>query len=276
LEMTKQNQDFKDCWEELNTPFPQDNESSWDAIQKKIEEKETPVYSIWDYPRKRPLLKWAASFVLIFALAILVFLDSGSSMQSSLIETDFQLPDESQIFLFKNSSIDFKENNKGRYAKLTGGGIFNVVKGKTFQVETAFGSVEVLGTQFSVETGNSSILVKCSEGSVKLSRKGKSEELIAGEGIFAEGQEFRKFLIGKDEIEKRKKGQFQFIDVPLNEVLFQIESAYGVEIKNEKNFSNLRYSGQFNSNDLSQALDLVLQPMVISYQIIGEEIELYP
>ena len=90
------------------------------------------------------------------ACALLVICVACSS--SIEIETDnnfeaLLLPDGSQVYLNHHSTISYDQNFNPRTIYLDGDAFFTVVPSEsTFTVTTAYGDVEVLGTEFNVQT----------------------------------------------------------------------------------------------------------------------------
>ncbi|MEM7161017.1 MAG: FecR family protein [Bacteroidota bacterium] len=273
--LEEENKDWLEITKTLSTPFTGGNEDSWNAIQNKIQS--TPVYSLQDYPKK-PKRTWryltAAAAILLFGFA-LFFMNSKGEKFIAQESTSIVLPDQNNVFLFKGSEIKFEKRDEQSFIQLSGGAIFEVAKGSDFVVETSKGKISVLGTVFSVEEGLEHIFVNCTEGKVKFEDAERSEEIEKGEGLSIGPKHMTKRSLNLMELESRKKGELFFSEMPLEEVIFQLERAYDIKVQSSINLAGKKYSGNFSTSNLKQALELVCFPMNLDYKINGSVVKLY-
>lgn len=153
---------------------------------------------------------------------------------------DLKLPEGTSVVLNGNSEIKYKKNNP-RDIFLKGEAYFNVksipATNAKFFVHTADLKVEVLGTQFQVSTRQKQTEVVLDEGSIHLElNNGKVKKMIPGELIsFSKNDEklvHKKVTIGTPYALWRG-GTYTFNEIPLQEVMTNLEFTYGLKAKYE-------------------------------------------
>ena len=259
----------------METPFKGSNEFSWQAIQDKINESEVPVYSLLDYKKKRINYGLVAGLTLLVSLTLFFVFKSDSSQFYSSSEKDIILPDSSTAFLFKNATLNYKEDSNERRLSLEGGAIFKVKSGNPFIVETKLGSVEVLGTVFSVDAIGECLIVKCVEGSVKVRWAENAQIVKNGQGILINKKSHKAFTINALELTERENGRLFFNKIPLSNVLKQLENEFDIQVQSDIDAQKLLYTGNFSNTNLSEALDLIAVPMSLKYEINGNKVKFY-
>ena len=129
-----------------------------------------------------------------------------------------ELPDQSIVYLNKNSSVSFDSDFEDRKIKLEGEGFFSVMPGEVpFVVTTETGEITVVGTEFNVKSRGDELEVEVEEGEVKLKtddhdnglKRGQSGIFIKGKGDLKIGKAKFKFKLwmGDLEIEFKKVGK---------------------------------------------------------------------
>jgi len=274
LNREEKNNAIEELISKMKTPFDNSKESSWGAIQKKVDSNETPVYSLMNYSKKKFPISLAASIVILLSLALFLYSTRTNTIYSELEQT-IQYSDNFEAFLFKKTEFSYIEKNDKRIVKLDGGGIFDVQKGNPFVIETKAGNIEVMGTVFSVNAHGKYLLVKCSEGSVKVSNKRFSQIVESGESLIISKDYISTSKIKSFELSDRKKGILYFSETPLEEVIVQLENEFDISISSQLNLNSLMYTGNFSNSNLDEALDLVTVPMGIKYEINNSKVELY-
>jgi transmembrane sensor len=144
------------------------------------------------------------------------------------------LPDGTRVWLNAASSLKYPVVFGGpkRLVELTGEGYFEVAKDAThpFEVMAAGSLIQVLGTHFSVNayTDEPQIRIVLAEGSVKLN---KTTVLKPGEQGSVDRDGAVKITTADVESNLAwTKGQFNFRETPLPEILRQIARWYGASI----------------------------------------------
>ena len=169
-----------------------DTEQDWKNIKQRISfsKEKTQSSPIFFF------MKIAAVLIIVFSVSIglwrywnvpgndrwLVF-ETGSTADSVI------LPDESVVFLNRNSSLKFKKTFFGneRKVSLTGEGYFEVSQdiNKPFNVEIGDVSVKVLGTAFNIDGKRADGNIELNVTRGKVLFKNKSENITVKEGEWA-------------------------------------------------------------------------------------------
>jgi ferric-dicitrate binding protein FerR (iron transport regulator) len=145
---------------------------------------------------------------LLFPLIILIAVVFTSCSKVKVETKDnfdaVNLPDGSQVYLNRNSSVSYDKNFNPRNIELEGEAFFSVVSGETpFAVKTNQGEVDVLGTEFNVKAEAEELEVDVEEGVVDLKTKNDNSKLKKGEmAVYNEGKGAIKK--GKSEFQFRK------------------------------------------------------------------------
>ncbi|MEL6253948.1 MAG: FecR domain-containing protein [Bacteroidota bacterium] len=178
------------------------------------------------------------------------------------------LPDQSSIELQAGSFLSYAESDweNNREVFLKGEAFFEVEKGKKFDIKLKDGMVSILGTSFLITEMEDSLKVVCFSGKVQVEAYGSTEILEAGE----------KVLAIKDQAPERTvtallqpiwlSNNIRLEDVPISEVLKQLEEIYGVQFKGNIDQQNV-FRGNFPTSDLATALAQVLGPFNIEYEL---------
>lgn len=222
------------------------------------------------------LLKIAAIFVLLaISYVFIATLPTNIQAPMATIET-VELPDNSKITLQENASVIFKKYGWpfNREVTLEGEAYFEVAKGKTFTVATSKGTVQVLGTKFNVNTKNNNFIVTCYEGLVAVTVNGLTTNVTPGNS-FTFGDTPLQHIVYTTK-PTWILNESSFADVPLDNVLMEIENQYRVSIKTNNIDVNLRYTGSFTHANLDEALRTVTLPLNLMYSKDSENgIQIY-
>src|SRR5690606_12514385 len=249
LDWVDRHEDFRDIeilerlWYKLDDTKPTDVEKA-ERIKSKLRSRILQV-SITRNLKVRRLNPWlvgatAAVLVIIASYIFIVqYLPSEVVVSSDYGEiVRVELPDKSVVSLNANSRICYPRNwdfRKNRMVHLEGEAFFKVKKdvehGKKFVVHTKDLYVEVLGTEFNVNTRNLSSRVVLQTGTVKLSTKKSmaSFYLSPGEeaGLDQHGM-LAKSKIGILETPTSwKEGSMVLKDVKLSEIVAEYKNIFG-------------------------------------------------
>lgn len=215
-------------------------------VQLRQERKNQKGKNTW---RLNGWLAIAASFLLIIAGAAWFFV-GGIWQETGLYRTtyaevaDYTLPDGTLVRLNANSSLelvgDWQEAEQ-REVRLQGEAYFKVAKQEAtkakFIVHTNGPDIEVLGTQFNVNTRAGRTLVMLEEGKIKLiSQSSVQGPKIMKERQLADYQAQRKLI--RSDIDPAKytlwmQGYFSVDELSFGEVIEEIERVYGVKVQLE-------------------------------------------
>ncbi|MFI0426339.1 MAG: FecR family protein [Flavobacterium sp.] len=255
----KQNPDFtlyekiKENSARLKTPeFDQDKMLS-NVVATKKETKVVKLQQNW-------FTRVAAVLIIGLGLSFFIVNNVKEKYYGTSLTQTVSLPDNSEVLVNKNSSIEYKtffwKNN--RTIDLKGEAYFKVAKGKTFEVNTNLGKVTVLGTQFNVNSKDNTFEVTCYEGKVKVNYK--NQELILTKGMLVTFENDSK-TEGKttlsmpnwasDEIE------MSFTNQNLKTIITDIENTYNVTIKTNTIATDQLFTGKIPNNNLDVALQII-------------------
>tara|TARA_R110002051_G_scaffold165130_3_gene235942 strand:- start:4200 stop:5213 length:1014 start_codon:yes stop_codon:yes gene_type:complete len=171
---------------------------------------------------------------------------------------DLKLPDGTTVVLNGNSEISYKKDNP-RLLHLNGEAYFKVKSipstNAKFWVITNDLKVEVLGTQFHVNTRKQKTNVILDEGSIHLEFKnGEFTKMIPGEMV-SFSNESQKMEHKKVSVETPfalwRGGTYSFNEIPLKDVMLNLELTYGLEIEySSEHLKNISISGGIPNQNL--------------------------
>ncbi|MDX1548166.1 MAG: FecR domain-containing protein [Rhodothermales bacterium] len=155
-----------------------------------------------------------------------------------------ELPDGSEVQLNSASTLTYRDGfgAGSRTVALEGEAYFDVVTAEApFIVESASGTVTVLGTEFNVRAREAATVVTVAEGTVRVAPRRAETQAV----VITAGQTAR--LAAPDAAPERlddayaayalawRAGGFKFADVALGEVIREIERRFDVRIAVENN-----------------------------------------
>jgi len=176
------------------------------------------------------------------------------------------LPDNSEVMLNAKSTLSYNKKEWGnkRTLNLEGEAYFRVAKGEIFTVETTNGNVEVLGTQFAVNTEEIIFEVICYEGKVKVTNKEVSKILTQGKAVRLIKNQFEDWESSALKPTWLQQQKSTFTNAPLVQVIKALEKQYNISIDASKiDINRLRYTGGFTHNNINKALQSVFVPLKI-------------
>lgn len=226
-------------------------------------------------------LSSAAIIVAILSIAFFLFVNHETSqvVNDSSSQKSIYLPDSSFVNLNAKSSLSYNPNTweEKKLVKMIGEAFFSVKKAGKFQVETATGTVSVLGTKFNVIARDSYFEVACYEGKVSVSAAGSQTILNPGETVRVISEKF----VEKANLSLRQKspswlvGETSFKSLPTRFVLEEFERQYDVVLKSKNIDTNQVISGSFVHGDIEIALESISIPLNCTYKIAEDQITLF-
>lgn len=260
--------------------FDPDADAAWQKVKMKTgmaneptNNKEAKVFRLSDY---MPVIKIAASvFIVLTAIFMLrSFLTEEVKMvtlRTSNAKKSFILPDSSEVWLNKNSSLTFTEgfNDGKREVSLKGEGYFEIRKdaGRTFSVLGNASRIIVLGTSFNVKAVPEQIeSVQVFTGKVKFGKKlDESDAVVLTPGYSAaiKGNKVNVTQFsGNKEGLSWKTEQLEFNNSTLEEVVAEIENYYEISILIQPiSLKKCRFTGTFSKPDLKEMLQVIALSM---------------
>ncbi|OEK01185.1 hypothetical protein BFP97_06525 [Roseivirga sp. 4D4] len=247
---------------------PVDTEASLQRLRAKTAapKPETKVISF------RPFLRVAAAIALLATVWFVYDANTNSGLvdlNTGLAETiEHELPNGSIITLGAVSSASYDKGawEDERLIDLEGQAFFDVESGAKFTVNTAYGDVTVLGTEFDVQTINGALKVNCFEGSVAVISSDRQEILKPGEGILFENGTFER--VSFNNRTPNWTGALSIYELTdLDDVVNDLKRYYQVEINLPDDLADESYSGSFSHNNLEEALRSIFTPLEIAYTL---------
>jgi len=236
----------------------------FETLENKLENKTSPSLSWLNIA-----MKIAAILVVGVAVFMILNRDNVNSFQTEFAQNEtITLPDNSIVELNEASQLQYNASKwkKKRALTLKGEAFFDVEKGQRFDVNTDFGKVSVLGTEFNVISRDSLFKVSCFEGLVQVDYNNKSMQLPAGtEFILKSGQGEKKPIVIAEPYWLKNMSVFE--NAPIHMVLKDIEAQFNITITKQFDDVNLNFTGAFEHRDLENALKSVTQPLNLTYDI---------
>jgi len=257
---------------ELDVPKKRTKEEAWNLLSSRIETKEqSRSVNLNPYV----LLSIAASLTLIVVASYFIFTLPETVTAPKGQHISHILPDGSQVWLNADSEISYGNfsEQETRTVNLTGEAYFDVKSGGIFEVKGPNGTVRVLGTSFNVNQRDDVLEVSCFRGSVEVrGNDGQSRTLKAGEATRKEhGTLTTPAKFNSEKQASWLTGDFYFESMPLEKVLVELERQFNVEIIYNDQVPRT-YTGYFNNADLDEALQLIFEPMSLTYKKEGNKI----
>ncbi|NQV75056.1 MAG: FecR family protein [Bacteroidetes bacterium] len=186
------------------------------------------------------------------------------------------LPDGSKVWLNSSSSLRFSAlfNGDAREVELSGEAYFDVSKNKSkpFRVITKDQIVEVLGTQFNINSYSDEGPIKTTliEGSVKIIYKDKVVLLSPGQQF--QPKELVAAVVEADteEVVAWKDGYFVFKNEDIRSIMRKLSRWYNVEVSYSGNIPEVGFGGNISrSKDISEVLDVLQLTNAIHFKVEG-------
>jgi transmembrane sensor len=191
------------------------------------------------------------------------------------------LPDGSEVSLNVASTIECPTtfNAPTREITITGQAFIKVSKNsnKPFIVHLPNSTVNVLGTEFAVNTYDSGVVVvSLTKGKVCMLGAGKNVELNPGLEATLTNNDIQTAPFDEEERLAWQSGTYHFTNEPIGEIAKVVERCYAVNIVVDPTISGKKLSSSFSrilDKEVETFLDR-LKPFGISYSIEGKTIHL--
>lgn len=281
-ENRREYEDYQKVWQ-LSNPLNeiQDFQTSaeWKKLETAIDQDHISTPHRKSVPfRQSPWLSVAASvaFLVIAALVVYMFLfNSGGNeivMESGDQEIHFRLPDGSQVWLNRNSTLSYEEefSEAERNVSLSGEAFFEVEKNrkKPFVIRAEKAEVRVLGTSFNIkaypEAAQTEVYVKSGKVSLGVqeqeAQKARKIILTPGEtGILQKGD--LSLNLTKDtspNVLAWKDNKLVFEKATLRQVVKTLEEYFAVNISvSGSTILECRFTSTFTEPELEEVLEVL-------------------
>lgn len=256
----RQLQAYKDA-KRRKTPTSNNKEKVWDNISAAIDEpEETPVTPLFS----ASTMKWAAAAVLVLgALVSYVILQPpqpelvASTQQSIKTVT---LSDGSSVTLRPHSQLYTVEKQDARQYQLEGEGFFEVTHNpdRPFAVETSSGTVNVLGTTFTLSSWGRQMQVYLKEGSVQVKALQQDSTVVLEPGQSASVTDKTAVpsvqTANANEFIDWMNQQMVFDNKPAEQIVAELEQQFNISITLPRQITQNKLSGSLSLDNLSKAL----------------------
>lgn len=236
---------------------------SFDALEEKLVSKSNNSIN-W----VKVVSSIAAIFIVGFALFTFLNKDQISSFQTTLAQNEvITLPDNSIVNLNELSELQYNNSKweTNRSLDLNGEAFFDVEKGKLFDVNTPFGTVSVLGTEFNVMSRDSIFKVSCYEGLVQVAFDDENVKLPAGtEFILSSGKGSKSKITIAEPYWLKNMSVFE--NASFEDVIIELEKQYDIVVQHPSDL-NIKFTGAFEHNNLENALKSISKPFNLTYKI---------
>jgi ferric-dicitrate binding protein FerR (iron transport regulator) len=265
-----------------------DVDEEWQAFVKKRDNDEFKPKSIAQSFWMNPVWRISAILIpgvfLVFAAWYLFkhsYTDEWSIITAGDTKIEKTLPDGSEVWINKHSSISFPKNFDGgeRQVKLTGEAFFKVTKNKgVFTVSTSNSEIEVLGTQFNVRDEVGQVTeVMVEEGKVSFAfkrNKNVNVILVAGEkGLLnASTNELKKEVSDNTNLRAWMTQKLIFKDARLNEIKVDVSKYFNKVVLVDPSVNNNTFTGTFLNPDIDEVMRVISLSINGSYEIKGDTI----
>lgn len=247
-----------------------DSAEAYKKLQPVVNQKRKTLFT-----KLKPLIQVAAVLVLGIVIYTVFFINNITTIDTLASQKEtISLPDASIVELNSLSELRYNKDswNDNREVNLKGEAFFKVAKGSKFDVQTSYGVVSVLGTQFNVKNRDNYFEVKCFEGIVSVLYDNKRIKIPAG-------NTFR--LVNNTVSNDTTKLKYptwvenfsSFKSVPFAEVIAEFERQYNVKIITDSD-TGILFTGTFSHNDKIMALQSITLPLGLNYTIEKNSITL--
>ncbi|WP_164108492.1 MULTISPECIES: FecR family protein [Sphingobacterium] len=200
-------------------------------------------------------------------------------------EYSLTLPDGSKVWLNAATKLKYplKFAKDSRTVELEGEAYFEVAKQKSehtavpFYVSSGTQKIEVLGTQFNVNTYGSTYKTTLIEGRIAMHYTGIAKAKI----LTPSQQALHSVATGANTVQvvdpnysiAWRSGKFAFDNVSIYEVMDEIARWYDVEVDFEGDMSQVRYSGSISRFEkFEQLLQLIEWTDLVTFKVHGRRI----
>jgi ferric-dicitrate binding protein FerR (iron transport regulator) len=256
-------------------------DQAWRHLDGKNEE-DAKVISLWS----RPLFVRAAAAIVVIGLAVFLYSRLNQeppvllSINSSAKIFKSSLPDGSAVTLNTGASLNYSMRKGHRHVELTGEAYFAVEHDslQPFEIQAGDLLIEDIGTAFNVKApADGKIEISVDEGEVMVSRKGLEPlSLKAGEAAIydpANGTLHKITIVPTENLGAYATKDFDFSGVKLSEIIRQINSAYGTDIRLDHTApKNCLYSVSFHDEDIDMIVSVIAETLGMQIEKQGSSI----
>lgn len=203
-------------------------------------------------------------------------------------EYTIRLSDGTKVWLNADSKLKYPVSFDGenrREVELEGEAYFEVAKAKVknknvpFVVKSKGQTLEVLGTEFNLNTFRNKVITTLVEGSVRISMDNKSPNqyhILKPNEQLVYHDHSKKLEIAQIDtyyVTAWRTGDFAFDNVPLQDVMEDIARWYGVDVEYKVNVEDIRFSGKVSKfEDIETLLRTIEWTGSVKLQLNGRRV----
>lgn len=208
---------------------------------------------------KRPILIIAS---ILFLSIVGYFTYTSLSIEEAVFYAETPgteiIENGSEIHLNEGSFYTYKSTNN--FLKLTGEAQFDVSKqDKPFNIETAHGTITVLGTKFNVKTSTDETSIYMHEGVIEFNKEGEKIQLSKGQFLKINGEQILSTDMNAQVISYWMNEKLDYKNVALTNVLDDINRLYNKSLKAQNvNSDEIFITSSFDGNSLEEII-LILE-----------------
>lgn len=256
----------------LEVPRHNTKEAAWEQLQMKLVDKKDPQVIPM---RSKTAFRWVAAAAVVALVGVLGYLFvptaetlvvSGSRTATEV--SSVELPDGSVAMVTPETQLSWSISDNRREIVLQGEAFFDVVSGAPFEVTTAAGKVEVLGTSFSVYTNEQAFAVECVSGSVRVSDADVQTTITAGQGVKrrngALASPYEHGMTGPQWV---LDAEVSYTNADLHRVVRHVMQRFNILVRLENVGVEKEFSGTFEMVDPTSTLQIIAKAMALELEV---------
>ena len=243
--------------------WPKSKEEIWNEVFEHLDEQEYKG----SFLSKIPIWGYAAGIFIPLLLICHFYTITEETMRGE--HSVVILPDRSTVTMNAESKLSYKpfEWFISKKVILKGEAFFEVNPGRSFSVQTGQTQVKVLGTTFNVYSRLETCRITCLSGRVEIHTGKKSIILNPNMQAVLKEKNHINCDVETTTATGWKQGKFVFIEMPLEEVIAEVERQYNITVKPNYNPNHL-YSGNFSKKEKpEEVLEVIGKPFDITFSI---------
>lgn len=253
-----------------------DSKSAWNIINQQLGEEESSNSTA---PTKYRILNLKWTVGIAASISIILFsiftLNSGvpegyNHISSDGVIENFTLPDGSDIYMNKNSALDYASNfTEKRSIILDGEAYFDVARNEAlpFVIKTEEADITVLGTSFNVEEKEGMVSVYVTSGKVKVESGDEKVILTKNQMVKCENGKITTLKSPGANYLSWKSKKLIFEETPLHLVARDLSRHYNKKLvfSGESKAMNQQVTDTFDQEDFESVLETLVLITGIKY-----------
>jgi len=240
-----------------------DASSAWNKIDHLIEDDQTKVRQLPTFMK----IAAAAAVLFIAIFAVKPYISETASVTSGLMAQNYDakeevnLPDGSIIMFDKGSSLEYNklQFSDEREIAFEGRAYFDIAKsdeGKNFVISSGDFEVEILGTEFEINTMSEVPQVIVTEGKVRVTKGTESVIIVANESVSVINGKIVKSNVQSNNVASWMSGELKFDDESIANVIEDLNQHFNITIEvDAENDLSCPYTSSYKDAKLETILE---------------------